>query len=75
MTKKGFSVKKKQKNIITDLRNSRQYSPRESKATFHLVRNEKFPTFCNVFHPRLQGAVSLHRRGRYMGLHGNLGSE
>ena len=24
-------------------------------------------------HPRLQGAVSLHRRGRYMGLHGNLG--
>ena len=24
-------------------------------------------------HPRLQGVVSLHRRSRYMGLHGNLG--
>ena len=26
-------------------------------------------------HPRLQGAVSLHKRSRYVGLYGNLGPE
>ena len=40
-----------------------------------LVQISKSFYIFEFIHPRLQGAVSLHRRGRYMGLHGNLGSE